>query len=166
MIQQNHPRVNCSSYKNPEMSHTCYSKDETSRGLQHVCANLSMIARLKTFHSKSECQKPFLKQQLHMHNIYVYTYIYIYIYIIISMKFHPKTTLITFFFSIFTRCDHHPLDQPNLWFFGFRGCSGSFGAPRVRLTADGMSNKTLSTFHSTDWFMGILRLALLFIIPP
>lgn len=29
-----------------------------------------------SFLSKSECQKPFLQQQLHMHNIYIYVYTY------------------------------------------------------------------------------------------
>ena len=115
MIQQNHPRVNCSSYKNPEMSHTCYSKDETSRGLQHVCANLSMIARLKTFHSKSECQKPFLKQQLHICAIYMYNmYTYIVYHNIYEISSRDNTH--HFFFSIFTRCDHHHWINPT-WGF-------------------------------------------------
>ena len=62
------------------------------------------------------------------------------------MKFHPETTLITFFLLHLYPLWSSPLDQPNLWFFGFRGCSGSFGAPRVRLTADGMSNGNKTLF--------------------
>lgn len=161
-IQQNRPGQILGSYKKPELSHTCYSKDETSGGFQHVCTNLSIIPRLKNYHSfpNQNAKNPFCNNNyicaIYMYNMYIYHNIYE-----ISSRDNTHHFFLLHLYPLWSS----PLDQPNLWFFGFRGCSGSFGTPRVRLTADGMSNKTLSTFHSTDWFMGILRLALLLIIP-